>query len=130
MNLMQFLGLAICVVLLAGPAGAKPRVVTVAPGQTVEVGKHVSFTGDCSQGPVPLITIIDKPKYGVLGTDLGAVKMRHAKVGSSTCEGRASKGLIILYTANVGFHGVDHLQYRVDYYPKGNSYWEVDIKVK
>jgi hypothetical protein len=56
--------------------------------------------------------------------------MYQAKVGSSRCEGHTTKGLLILYTANAGFHGIDHLKYRVDYYPQGNSYWEVKIKVK
>ena len=120
----------IVVASLIGLASATAATVQATPGKRATIGQHVAFTRGCAQGPIPWITILEKPANGSLTTDTGPVTMGGISVGGTSCIGHTTKGLYVYYTANPGFHGVEHVQYRVDFSLLGNSNRTVDIRVK
>jgi hypothetical protein len=128
--LKSFVSSVLATCLVVSPAISKPRPIEAMAGKPVMIGHHVSFVAHCADGPVPWINIVEKPSNGEISTDLGPVRMGHSVVGSTTCDGKTGRGLIVLYTARPGFHGVDHLAYRVDYFPRGNANYAIDINVK
>jgi hypothetical protein len=142
MTLLRIMSCAIIVALSLSPALAKqraasqtanttsPRIIQANAGKPVGVGEWVACNRSCGQGPVPWINVIDRPQNGAIATELGPVKLRELASGSTKCSGMTTHGLHVLYTTNPGFHGRDHVPYRVDFASGGNADYAVDINVR
>jgi hypothetical protein len=77
--------------------------------------RYVNFQADCSQEG-GIIKIRSQPAHGKLSQQVAPVFLGRPRFSeTSACRGKAGNGLILFYTADVGFSGTDTFTMEVSY---------------
>lgn len=97
---------ATLLVALAGPALAQvaiERKATAKPGQETRIGVFANVKADCTPGPLPTITLAQRPQNGTVLVRPGKVRLTNHR----NCLAIEVPGYVATYKSKPGFNGLD-----------------------
>jgi hypothetical protein len=100
--------------------------LTATVGVKVRVYGHVRFADDCSQGPIPEMTIVTKPALGVLTTQTEMVTLTSPDFGTCSA-GHSGMGTVVYYEASAA--GQDNFEYKMSSPGLPTTDWKVSAEV-
>lgn len=126
--------IAAALALTASAAGAKDLVLTrsAVSGEKSVVAHERAWDNTCVGRPA-VVTITRQPTHGTLVVEQGAsvIPASTPRFGSTKqCAGRSVNGNIFVYRSQPGFHGNDHVSWKVVYDGSPVANTDMIIKVR
>jgi hypothetical protein len=97
------------------------KVANVFSGSEVRLYVMSNVNNDCTSGPRPEVRVVTQPTNGTARLEEKAMPLnRAASDPNAKCNGKNVDAVILLYTSNPGYTGLDKLVIETDFYHTGN----------